>query len=262
VPTLERPDGAKIHWEQRGEGAALYLAHNPMISTPSTFDALIDDLARDHRVVTWDPRGVGRSSRDGPYELDTDADDLAALVEAVARPGVVMAIGLNPTPLVLVDRHPELVAAVVLAGGLPQLEPTDTTEAQWLLQSDSVTTAILQMARTDPRALVRAMITLGNPQLNEVELRERVEVQLSYCPVEAGLARVGPYLGHDVRRTCEVLAERLWIVSWESPMAPGRPLDQVRAALPRAHVVEADDGPLSRPDLTAGVVREAGVSAG
>ena len=45
------------------------------------FDGLIDDLVTDHRVVTYDLRGSGQSTRQGPYDVDTDAADLAALIE-------------------------------------------------------------------------------------------------------------------------------------------------------------------------------------
>lgn len=258
MPTLGRSDGATIHWEQRGEGPTLYAAHNAMIAMPSTFAALLDDLARDHRVVTWDPRGAGESSRDGRYDFDTDADDLAALVEDVGTPGVLVVLGFNPVPLSLADRGPDTVAAVVLVGGLPQLGVSD--DAYSLFHSESVAAATRQMARTDPRALLRASITLGNPQLSEAELHERLEAQLAYCPVDGWIARVDSYLGRDAQPACATLGDRLWIIHWTSPISPVSPLERLRAALPHAHIVETEDGPISRPELIAAVVRKATAS--
>jgi pimeloyl-ACP methyl ester carboxylesterase len=85
VPELKRDDGVEIHWEERGEGPVVFFAHAGWASMPSTYSALLTDLAADHRVVTRDPRGVGQSTRRGPYDIDTDTDDMAALVEEVGH---------------------------------------------------------------------------------------------------------------------------------------------------------------------------------
>ena len=75
-------------------------------------------------MVTWDPRGVGRSTRRGPYDISTDTDDMAALVEEVGQSGVMVSTGLNPVPPMLGAKRPELTDAVVLTGGIPRFKPT------------------------------------------------------------------------------------------------------------------------------------------
>ena len=62
----KRADGVEVHWEERGEGPTVFFAHISWLTTPSRFEALLTDLAADHRVLTWDPRGVGQSTRRGP----------------------------------------------------------------------------------------------------------------------------------------------------------------------------------------------------
>ena len=79
MPELERPDGARIHYEVRGEGPLVVLSLG-FAATPATYEGVVADLARDHRVVTWEPRGCGSSSPDGPFSIATDADDLLALI--------------------------------------------------------------------------------------------------------------------------------------------------------------------------------------
>lgn len=86
MPKLVRDDGVEIHWEERGEGPVVLFAHAGWMSMPSTYSALLADLATDHRVVTRDPRGTGQSTRRGPYDIGTDADDMAALVDEVGAP--------------------------------------------------------------------------------------------------------------------------------------------------------------------------------
>ena len=252
MPELTRPDGAQIHWDERGEGPSLHVLNNVLTATPDTFDAVLTELASDHRVVTWDPRGAGQSTHNRPYDLVTDANDLIALIEEGGAPTVMISFGLVPSSLVAADLRPELVAAVVMVGGLGLSGGTDPDS---VIDSESVATAGRQMASTDPRGLQRAMIALGNPQLDEVGVRARLEAQLAYCPVESWVERVESYLGYDARHACAALADRLWLVHWASPMSGGHSMEHMQALLPNAHIVELEDGPISRPDLTASVVR-------
>ena len=75
MPTLERPDGVEIAWESEGEGPLVVVA-NQFFSHRDVFGALIDELATDHTVVWYDARGTGASTRRGPYDMQTDVDDL------------------------------------------------------------------------------------------------------------------------------------------------------------------------------------------
>src|SRR2546423_8256576 len=90
---LERPAGVEIHWEATGEGPTVVLAHHTLWSLPAIYAELIDDLARDHRVIVYDPRGCGESTSRGPYDFDTDAADLQAVLEAVGGATVAIAVG-------------------------------------------------------------------------------------------------------------------------------------------------------------------------
>ncbi len=59
--TLDVP-GARLYYERRGSGPLLLLIGSPMDSTG--FVALAGVLAGRHTVVTYDPRGIGNSSRE------------------------------------------------------------------------------------------------------------------------------------------------------------------------------------------------------
>lgn len=127
-----------------------------------------------------------------------------------------------------------------------------------------MTSAALQMAQSEPRALLRTWIPLGNPQLTEAEVHERLEAQLAYSPVESWIARAESYLERNTWPACAALGDRLWMVHWTSPIAPESPARRaarLQAALPHAHIVETEDGPINRPDLTAAVVRKAAAVA-
>ena len=260
MPQLTR-DGVVIHWEEQGEGPGLFVAHS-MISMPSNFDALLRNLATDHHVVTCDPRGTGESGRTGPYDITADAEDMATVIEEAGHPVVTVSLGFNPVPLSVVTKRPELVEAVVLVGGLPQLGSREGAEDVSLYESDAVVEAMLEMMESNPQGLLRTMISMGNPQLSETELRDRLEAQLAYCPPEVGIERGKAQLAYDATRACAALGRKLWITHWESPVSPVDAVKRVGQRLPEAHLLELEDGPISRPELAASVVRQAAVSLG
>ena len=56
------------------------------------------------------------------------------------------------------------------------------------------------MLRTNPRALLRTMMSLGNPQLDEPAIRERVDAQLAYSPETVTAERGEGFLSYDANR--------------------------------------------------------------
>jgi pimeloyl-ACP methyl ester carboxylesterase len=119
--TLETP-GATIWYDVRGgrtdagaEDAVLFLVGSPMDA--SGFVTLASHFT-DRTVVTYDPRGAGRSIRkDGAAEIvpEEHADDLRQVIEALDVGAVDMfaSSGGAVNALALVSRHPELVRTLV-----------------------------------------------------------------------------------------------------------------------------------------------------
>jgi pimeloyl-ACP methyl ester carboxylesterase len=259
MPSLERPDGVEIHWETEGEGPRVILAHHTLWSHPGFYADLIADLARDHHVVVYDPRGCGRSSRRGPYDVETDAGDLLAVTEAVLGNAVAIAVGdgFNRVARVAAAR-PELIRHVIAIGPaaaafLPyaELKGTDV-----LAGSEAVMEMLLQMLATDPRAALRTLIGTLNPNLEDDELRERVDRVADYLEAEAASERTRVWLGDDVSEQTRTLGSRLWIVhGGPDALFEGVLGARVAELYPEAHLERFADGPISRPDLTAAHVR-------
>jgi clorobiocin biosynthesis protein CloN7 len=80
--TLDVP-GARLYYERRGTGPLLLMIGSPMDSTG--FASLADALAGEYTVVTYDPRGIGDSSRDdtGDVTPEQQAEDVHHLVSAL-----------------------------------------------------------------------------------------------------------------------------------------------------------------------------------
>ena len=108
--------GARLHYEVRGSGSVLMLIGHPMDS--SGFAPIAPLLAADHTVVTYDPRGFGRSAIDDrgqDAEPEVLADDVRRVLEAVGGgPAHVFgSSGGAVTGLALVARHPDHVRTLV-----------------------------------------------------------------------------------------------------------------------------------------------------
>jgi pimeloyl-ACP methyl ester carboxylesterase len=263
MPDLDRDDGATIHWEQRGEQGPLVLVASYWSMHPSVYDPITAELEGDHRVVRYDERHAGESTHVGPYDLDTAAADMAAVIEAAGPPAVIVAQadGTNRAVRVLRDR-PELVTAIVTNGGLP-VGRKHFQDLDALVTSEGVVEALLSQVETDYRGSIRGILSATNTQMSADELRRRVEVQIAYSPAAAAYERLRAWTDDDPLELGRAAGDRLWVLSSEGAgggwFPTGPEAEQlVRDLLPDAHHLEVDDGMVSRPDQTAEVVRRVG----
>ncbi len=260
MPRVQRPDGIEIHWESRGEGPPVVLVSYWNV-VPAVAEPLTAELSRDHRVMRYDDRGAGESTREGPYDLDTAADDLAAVIDDAADEAAVLVTTADGPHRAVraASRHPDLVEAVVCVGG-PPISRSTFPDAEAMASSETVVDALLEMATTDYRAALRSLTTSANPQMTEQEIRERIDTQSEYATQEASLARLRAWTDADSTEHSRALGDRLWILhapglggGW---FPTGRELESiVTRTLPEAQLEEIDNGMLSRPDQTADVVR-------
>ncbi len=118
---LER-DGVRVFWELYGEGDQTILLLPTWSIVHSRFWKMqIPYLARHSRVLTFDPRGNGRSDRprDGAAysEWEFAADALAVLDATQTARAVLVSLSLGAQrALILAAEHPERVAGAVFIG--------------------------------------------------------------------------------------------------------------------------------------------------
>ena len=82
MSTITTKDGTKIHYKDWGSGQPVVFSHGWPLSADAWEDQMVFLGARGFRCIAHDRRGHGRSSQ--PWsgnDMDTFADDLAALVE-------------------------------------------------------------------------------------------------------------------------------------------------------------------------------------
>jgi pimeloyl-ACP methyl ester carboxylesterase len=255
MPELTRPDGARIAWRERGEGSAVVLALQ-FFGHESVFTGLIDELARDRRVVTYDIRGVGSSSTHGPFDMETDAGDLSALLDEVGEPVVLVSFaeGVHRAIRTAVARSDQVLAVISPAGNPVAREAARGSDA--LVASDSVIEALVGMAKADYRGALRAMLTNANPDWSDDRVRQRVQLVVDNCPHRVALERLSHWVEDDIADLSRALGQRLWILeSGSNPWFPFSLLEKTRELLPEAHLEAVEDGAIARPDITANYVR-------
>jgi pimeloyl-ACP methyl ester carboxylesterase len=259
MPELERPDGTEIHWEEEGSGPPVLIVHQLLWSYPQVYVDLIADLARDHRVITYAPRGCGSSSRRGPYDSNTDTDDLLALAEAAGGHAVALAVGYGYNVAVRVAaRRPDLISALlsVQPAAAAMLPRSELRESGVLAASDSVVEMLLQMMTSEPRAALRAVLTATNPELTDDELKERLDRASAYISPEAAHDRAEAWLADDPSEPARTVGDRLWILHSEAePLFEGTLAARVAELYPSAHVEQIPGGPISNPQLVAERIR-------
>ena len=260
MPELERPDGVTIHYDIRGDGPLVALA-SYWSWNPGVFAALFAELERGNRVLAYDMRGCGRSTRRGPYDIETDRADLEALLEQVGGAAALIAVAdsANRAARVAAGR-PDLVASLVCLGTAPFARSVFAGR-EGMIASDAVVDAFLEMLSRDYRGALRTMLTATNEQMSDRELQERVAAQVEYCPSEAAVTRVREWAADDPGDEARALGDRLWIATSPSGVAgpwlpkPEEVEDVTSELVPDAHRVFIE-GAVSQPRAAAGLIRQ------
>lgn len=122
--TVGRENSAaiRIHYEDHGSGPAVVLVHGYALNGHSWEKQEAALLAAGHRVITYDRRGFGASSRPSiGYDFDTLAADLHVLLSRLNLRGVVLAgfaMGTGEVTRYLAVHGPGRVRAAVLVAPL------------------------------------------------------------------------------------------------------------------------------------------------
>jgi pimeloyl-ACP methyl ester carboxylesterase len=257
MPRLRRPDGAEIEWWVDGEEGPLVAIALMALHPPVVCGRLAADLASDHRVLHYDLRGTGRSSRVGPYDIDTDAGDLAAVVEEAGGDALVIALGDGARRSVkAAAARPDLIHTVVVSGEFPLGRIGGPGSQDALANSPAVLDALMGMLATDYRAGLRTMMaSSGEDDWHERAMRERLDAIEAHSPQEVGVPRMRSWVEDESRSEGQALGDRLWYLHYPGNAWFQGSLEIVRRSLPDARLEGVPDGVISRPEENATAIR-------
>ena len=91
MPTITTKDGTQIYYKDWGSGQPVVFSHGWPLNADAWESQMVYLASNGYRVIGHDRRGHGRSSQpSGGNEMDTYADDLAELIEALDLRDAVM----------------------------------------------------------------------------------------------------------------------------------------------------------------------------
>lgn len=125
MSTLKTKDGTEIYYKDWGSGRPVVFSHGWPLSADAWDPQMLFLGENDYRVIAHDRRGHGRSSQ--PWngnEMDTYADDLAALIEALDLKDATLvghSTGGGEVTRYIGRHGSKRVAQAVLIGAVPPL---------------------------------------------------------------------------------------------------------------------------------------------
>jgi pimeloyl-ACP methyl ester carboxylesterase len=122
MPTIRIHDIA-MYYETTGAGEPLLLIHG-LGSSTRNWQYQVEYFSKRYRVITYDVRGHGRSSKPaGPYSMQAFAGEAAGLLQALHVPLAHVA-GISMGGMIafeLAVRYPERVKSLTIANSVPDM---------------------------------------------------------------------------------------------------------------------------------------------
>lgn len=126
MPFIEA-NGVKLYFEETGSGQETIVFSHGLLWSHKMFADQVDFLSKRYRVIAYDHRGQGQSESKGPFDMDTVAEDAAALIENL-NVGPVHFVGLSMGGFVgmrLAARRPDLIKSLALLETSANAEPVE-----------------------------------------------------------------------------------------------------------------------------------------
>lgn len=222
-------NGARLYYESVGEGTPLIFVHGHSLDR-RMWDEQVAFFRQHYRVIVYDARGYGRSSKQREEELFTHADDLVALMD---RLGVERAhlVGLSMGGFIvgdLVAMYPERLLTATMAEGVIRSTPS-INEPMTVEEIAKKNESIEQVKRQGVRRYKRtwfAQLMRGGSQAERMRRPLWRQIRAWDCwqplhhEVHCYYAREAMQVLQAKRPTVPCLYIRAWRPNEQAPRAP------------------------------------------
>ncbi len=190
-------NGVNIYYTEHGEGEETIVFSHGLLWSQKMFSDQIDFLKPRFRVIAYDHRGQGQSEVKEPFDMETVAEDAAALIRALCD-GPVHFVGLSMGGFIgirLASRNPGLIKSLILLESSANAEPVENLPKYKTLNGIVRWLGILPPVAEKVMHIMFAASWLSNPLNSEkVEFwkKELKTNKRSICgPVEGVIYRKG-----------------------------------------------------------------------
>jgi pimeloyl-ACP methyl ester carboxylesterase len=239
LDTVTSRDGTSIAYWRGGDGPPLLLVHGAVADHSTTWRLILPELEKRFTVCVMDRRGRGESG-DGPaYDLQREAEDVAAVVESIGAPVSIVGHSFGALCAAEAARISPNVHRLILYEGLPVrgadgFRPGAIDRLEALLASGDVERMLLTMLR-DVADLPAQDIELLRSQ------RDAWQRRLANAPTVPRELRAEERYVFVPERFGDMHAPTLLLVGGDSPSRELRNAGTVARALPNARVVILPD---------------------
>jgi len=203
--TVASKDGFLLSVQRAGSGPALLLVHGALLNGSLSWGAVLPKFVERFTVFAMDRRGRAPSGDAKEYSIANEADDIAAVIEAIGGPVVVLAHSYGAlATLAALDR-------LTTVSHLILYEPPVTLEGA-RPESDAV------LARLD-----RALAANDREQLVITFLRDQVRVppdraaMMQSSPIWPIVLEISPTLPRESRAVNTYRVSTGSLANWKTP---------------------------------------------
>ena len=247
MPTIH-VNGIDLYYETQGAGEPVVLVHG-LGSSTRDWEPQVGALARRYRVITFDVRGHGRSSKPRQrYSVALFADDTAALIRALDL-GPVHLVGISMGGMIAFQvavTAPELVRSLVIVNSGPAM-PVKTFAQRTMIWTRI---AIVRLQGMRKMGAVLANRLLPKPE--HAALRAQFIESWAENDPRAYLAALKGMLNWSVMDRLKDIRCPTLILSADQDYTPVAVKQAYTAMIPGATLVVIDDArhlvPIERPE--------------
>ena len=253
--SIAKVGSVDLYYEEHGTGDPLLLIMG-LAADSQAWMFQIPDFAKQYRVIAFDNRGVGRSSKPaGPYTIHEMADDTLGLLDAL-KIDKAHVVGVSMGGMIaqeLVLRNPERVRALVLACTYPEpdadIERTRTFTVEQFGGSVDASGGIhVDLKALNPMMFLQQLLpNVFNQSFIEKELPKLMQIfsgALQYgFSMEAILGQVGAVMTHKATDRLHAIKSPTLVITGDADrLVPPASSDILAREIPNAKLVKIAGG--------------------